>query len=63
MVAAAKAVNSLLQTKVSRRDISESDLVKQAFSDKEPEAGKPRLRYALSNDQTGVENDEQRADP
>jgi hypothetical protein len=41
VLAAAKAVNSLLQAKVSRRDVSESDLVKQAFSEKAPEPSKP----------------------
>lgn len=45
VLAAAKAVNSHLQAKVGRRDLSETDLVKQAFSDKDPEVGKPRLRY------------------
>ncbi len=45
VLAAAKAVNSQLQAKLFRRDVSESDLVKQAFSDKAPEQGKPRLRY------------------
>lgn len=53
VLAAAKAVNSLLEAKVSRRDISEVDLIKQSFSEKDPAAGKPRLRYlAVSNDQT-----------
>ena len=33
VLAAAKAVNSHLQTKVRRRDISETDLVRQAFSE------------------------------
>ncbi|MEV5832866.1 TIGR02391 family protein [Nocardia sp. NPDC052112] len=53
VLAAAKAVNSLLQQRTGRRDVSETDLVKQAFSDKPPELGKPRLRYpSISNDQT-----------
>ncbi|WP_157183888.1 TIGR02391 family protein [Nocardia takedensis] len=53
VLAAAKAVNSALQTKIGRRDVSESDLVKQAFSDKAPEAGKPRLRFtAIADEQT-----------
>lgn len=43
--AAAKAVNSMLQLKVNRRDVSETDLVRQSFSDRAPEAGKPRLRF------------------
>ncbi len=45
VLAAAKAVNSHLQAKVGRRDVSETDLIKQAFSDKAPENGKPRLGY------------------
>lgn len=53
VLAAAKAVNSLLQAKVSRRDISDLDLVKQAFSKDEPAPNKPRLRYLqVSSDQT-----------
>ncbi|MFD3431354.1 TIGR02391 family protein [Nocardia fluminea] len=53
VLAAAKAVNSLLQKKTGRRDVSEGDLVKQAFSSNPPEQGKPRLRYdRISNEQT-----------
>ena len=53
VLAAAKAVNSQLQAKVSRRDVSEADLVKQAFSDKPPEPGKPRLRFnSVEDDKT-----------
>ncbi|MFD3427271.1 TIGR02391 family protein [Nocardia fluminea] len=53
VLAAAKAVNSLLQKKTGRRDVSESELVKQAFSEKPPEPEKPRLRFnRISNDQT-----------
>lgn len=51
LLAAAKAVNSYLQTRLGRRDVSEQDLVKQAFSDKEPEPGKPRLRFEDIDDQ------------
>ena len=51
VLAAAKAVNSQLQAKVSRRDVSEADLVKQAFSDKPPEPGKPRLRFNSIEDE------------
>ncbi len=43
--AVARAVNSMLQRKVGRRDVSESDLLAQAFSKNEPAAGKPRLRF------------------
>ncbi|MFI6220123.1 TIGR02391 family protein [Nocardia salmonicida] len=53
VLAAAKQVNSILQTKVSRRDISDLDLVKQAFSKDAPQPQKPRLRYSqVSSDQT-----------
>ncbi len=51
VLAAAKAVNSQLQAKVSRRDVSEVDLVKQAFSEKPPEPGKPRLRFNSITDE------------
>lgn len=51
VLAAAKAVNSQLQAKVNRRDVSESDLVKQAFSDKEAEPGKSRLRFNSIEDE------------
>jgi uncharacterized protein (TIGR02391 family) len=53
VLAAAKAVNSHLQTKIGRRDVSEVDLVRQAFNDKPPEAGKSRLRFVqIADDQT-----------
>lgn len=53
VLAAAKAVNSQLQAKVARRDVSDADLVRQAFSDKPPECGKARLRFsAIEDDQT-----------
>jgi uncharacterized protein (TIGR02391 family) len=53
VLAAAKAVNSQLQAKVNRRDVSEADLVRQAFTDKPPEQGKPRLRFnTVEDDQT-----------
>jgi hypothetical protein len=53
VLAAAKAVNSHLQSKVSRRDISETDLIRQSFSENPPEAGKPRLRFtSITDDQT-----------
>jgi uncharacterized protein (TIGR02391 family) len=39
VLAAAKAVNSLLQSKTGRRDLSEGQLIREAFSDK------PRLRF------------------
>ncbi len=42
---AARTLNARLQQKLGRRDTSESDLINQAFSDKPPEEGKPRLRF------------------
>lgn len=42
--AAARNVNAALQHRLGRRDISESDLVMQAFSSDPPKAGEPRLR-------------------
>ncbi|KQV73872.1 restriction endonuclease [Aeromicrobium sp. Root344] len=41
---AIKKLNAETQNKVSRRDVSETDLFKQAFSLDAPAAGKPRLR-------------------
>ena len=51
--AVARAVNSMLQKRLDRRDVSESDLVRQAFSDKDPKPGKPRLRFPeIASDDT-----------
>lgn len=41
---AIQKLNAETQNKVGRRDVSETDLFKQAFSLDEPKAGKPRLR-------------------
>lgn len=41
---AIKKLNAETQNKVGRRDVSETDLFKQAFSMDEPKAGKARLR-------------------
>jgi uncharacterized protein (TIGR02391 family) len=41
---AAKKVNAETQNKVGRRDVSETDLFKQAFSLDPPSEGRPRLR-------------------
>lgn len=41
---AIKKLNAETQNKVSRRDVSETDLFKQAFTTDAPQAGKPRLR-------------------
>lgn len=53
VLAAAKAVNSLLQTKVGRRDVSEVKLVQEAFSASPPAPRKPRLRFPhIADEQT-----------
>ena len=41
---AATSLNSFVQARIGRHDISDKDLMAQAFSDKGPEAGKSRLR-------------------
>lgn len=50
--AAATLVNAETQTKVGRRDVSDTDLMNQIFSKNEPEPGKPRLRWP--GDQTDI---------
>lgn len=45
VLAAAQAVNAQLQEKLDRRDISERDLVAQAFSLDSPGRDTPRLRF------------------
>lgn len=53
VLAGSKAVNSLLQSKLGRRDVSEVKLVREAFTDKDPRAGAPRLRFdAIDDEQT-----------
>jgi uncharacterized protein (TIGR02391 family) len=53
VLAAAKAVNSLLQSRLDRRDISDVKLVREAFSDSDPATNKPRLRFlAIEDGQT-----------
>jgi hypothetical protein len=47
----AKAVNSMLQAKVSRRDVSEVNLVQEAFSGNDPSPGRPRLRFPEIEDE------------
>jgi len=42
--AAAVAVNAALQEKLGRRDVSNTDLVRQAFTRDRPAVGRPRLR-------------------
>lgn len=51
VLAASKAVNSQLQAKMSRRDVSEKDLVRQSFSEHDPAEGKPRLRFPQIEDE------------
>ena len=46
---AAKKVNAETQNKVGRRDLSETKLFQEVFSDKPAESGKPRLRR-MAND-------------
>ena len=48
--AAAKKLNAETQNKIGRRDVSESDLFNQAFSDDPPQPGKPRLRLPSDDD-------------
>ncbi|PVY34222.1 TIGR02391 family protein [Williamsia muralis] len=53
VLAAAKTVNSQIQAKVRRRDLSDRRLVQEAFSEKPPEIGKPRLRFSqITQDET-----------
>ena len=55
VLAGAKAVNSMLQTKLNRRDLSDVKLVQEALSEKEPEPAynKRRLRFpTIEDDQT-----------
>lgn len=56
VLAAAKAVNSHLQARLGRRDASEADLIRQAFSEKPPEPGKPRLRFDKLADEQSRES-------
>lgn len=44
VTAAARKLNAEAQNKLARRDVSETDLSNQAFSNDEPKAGQPRLR-------------------
>lgn len=47
--AAIRKLNAETQNKLGRRDVSETDLFNQAFSEQVPAAGKPRL-YRMKND-------------
>lgn len=50
VLAAAKAVNSMLQSKLGRRDVSETKLAQEAFSKDAPKPGQPRLRFPQIDD-------------
>jgi uncharacterized protein (TIGR02391 family) len=51
VIAASKAVNALLQTKLGRSDVSEVKLVQSAFSSKPATTADPRLRFPDVADQ------------
>nr|WSS63115.1 TIGR02391 family protein [Streptomyces sp. NBC_01177] len=53
--AAATSINAHLQKKLGRRDLADAKLVQEAFSDKAPEAGKPRLRVPGDQADPGVQ--------
>lgn len=55
VMAASKAVNAMLESKVGRSDVSEVKLVTEAFSEKPPTAGARRLRFP------GIEGEQTRA--
>lgn len=48
--AAAVKINAETQNKVNRRDVAETDLFKQSYSDDAPQPGKSRLRPAGDDD-------------
>lgn len=54
MEAAAKRLNAHMQSKVGRRDVSESTLFQQGFSDDPPQPGRPRLRLPADDDGTSA---------
>jgi uncharacterized protein (TIGR02391 family) len=58
---AAKAVNSILQSKIDRTDVSGVKLVQEAFSSNPAVAGKPRLRYPTIPDRETRESKTQGA--
>lgn len=53
--AAATSINAHLQSKLGRRDLSDTKLIQEAFSDKAPESGKPRLRIPGDPGDPGVQ--------
>lgn len=53
VLAASKAVNSVLQSKLGRRDLSDTKLVQEAFSNTAPAVGRARLRFpGIEDEQT-----------
>jgi uncharacterized protein (TIGR02391 family) len=50
LLEAAKAVNSMLQAKVGSRDLSEVQLIQEAFSRNAAAPSKPRLRFPMIED-------------
>lgn len=51
VLSGAKAVNSMLQTKLGRRDLSEGKLIQEALSKDDALPGKPRLRFSTIEDE------------
>lgn len=58
---AASSVNLFTQKRLDRHDVSDKDLMAQAFSDKAPEQGKPRLRCPGDHRSTAVRSMQQGA--
>ncbi|WP_405112688.1 TIGR02391 family protein [Micromonospora sp. NBC_01405] len=54
--AAATNVNAHVQSLVGRRDVSDSKLMAECFSEKDPEGGKPRLRWRGDPSDEGVKS-------
>ncbi|WP_405635982.1 TIGR02391 family protein [Streptomyces sp. NBC_01178] len=54
--AAATSINAHLQNKLGRRDLTDTKLIQEAFSEKAPEAGKPRLRIPGDPADPGVQS-------
>lgn len=61
VLAAAKAVNAMLQRKLKRYDIAEVALVREAFSQNAAAKGRPRLRFPGIEDETTRESMQQGA--
>jgi hypothetical protein len=51
VLAASNAVNSMLQLKLDRRDVSEVNLVQEAFGAADPKPDRPRLRFPMIEDE------------